>query len=814
MQLVQAQIAIFQFRSLPRKYMAWNWDKSKGEYVFNGFEKGMAPSPHMGIANMINVNTSTEIGEVMCSFSRAQQSQIPITSGTFNAIGGANLGVSASSYVYPGTWVSITTTGLGSNYPEGNYYVLSNTGIASFNINGTVQLSSYYVGSTPGTATGSASFSSVYGMGQPIDRCYEKYNSSSGIQYRYYILDSNGFVWVNDTNSGINNQAWFLPDFEGNTGAFSSNVASGIAILNGNLLLFAGNLIFFKPTVCLGNSTSQATTWNPFTYSLASISTNQHTAYVGHQGRLYFTDGQYVGSIFPNTSLLTGIANIQSYAQWSPALNNSLTFTGTVSAGATSATLSAAFPGATGTYVFKFSDTENRSVSMTFNGTAVSWTGGLSNNVTATVTVLPSPNSYGTITTLINGSIPFIPTNTAERIPAIFFTAPGGTLPSAISANTVYWILYNQPGGGDFQVFSSSTSNGPLDIDSGAVGTQYFNTFYPATTATAALFSFFPQNLTLPTFETSQCIAELDNQLVIGGRTNTLYLWNQVDPLPSDIVVIPENNVVKIITVNNMAYFLAGNKGNIYLTSGSSAIPVLTIPDYCAGIAGTPTSYIEPYFIWGDMAFIRGRVFVSVQDETASKAGTCGGIWSFVPTQAMFIQQDQGSGLRMENVNSYATFSNGVYANNGLCTVLLTNQNQAAIAPQFFSGWMSDLVANSPLYGIDGTGTSPSTTQPTVIETDLLPTGNMLDKRSFQKIEWKVSSPLLTNETVTVNYRLSSTGAWTALTNPKVDTSALSGYYTPTFELTQWVQFQIILTGIASSPSFNRLAELSAKPSA
>ena len=86
-----------------------------------------------------------------------------------------------------------------------------------------------------------------------------------------------------------------------------------------------------------------------------------------------------------------------------------------------------------------------------------------------------------------------------------------------------------------------------------------------------------------------------------------------------DLIPLPETNSVNMITVNNMLYVFAGNKGNIYVTNGSTASLVLSVPDYCAGIAGTQPSYFEPYFVWGDAMYMRGRVWFSILDQVASQ---------------------------------------------------------------------------------------------------------------------------------------------------------------------------------------------------
>lgn len=261
-----------------------------------------------------------------------------------------------------------------------------------------------------------------------------------------------------------------------------------------------------------------------------------------------------------------------------------------------------------------------------------------------------------------------------------------------------------------------------------------------------------------------------------------------------------------MIAVNNMAYVFAGNKGNIYICNGVTASPVITVPDYCAGIAGTPKSYIEPYFTWGGCEYIRGRMYFSIQDQTAAKTtGNCGGIWSFVPSQNAFPVQDVGIALRLENTNSYGTL-------NGMATVIMQNQVQAAIGVQYFSAWQSTYTGTS--YGIDTSGTYPTVTA--IIETDAIPSGTFLNKRSFAQQEYKLASPLLSGESVQLYYRQNLTDSWHTCgtvneetTNSDTPTNRLSGYFTAAFQNTQWLQLQAqLIPNGTSTFSGNRLTEL------
>lgn len=677
----------------------------EGEIIIDNFDKGIASSPHQGIANMQNVNIATEQGEVMASFARTLQTQANTTASiTLTPLSTSTF--SSSVTMTNGVWLHIASSTI-PGFATGNYYVINKASPSGNNF----QLSTTYGGSAVTfTQSGTASGTLLVNFSNPVDYATEIYSDGSTTQYRYYVLDAAGYVWVNDSALNASNINWFLPD----TGASPS---SGIAVLNGWLFIFRTGSIACKSTSLLGNG------FSTFGQGNGLLSSSNHDVLVGHQGKLYYTDGNYIGSVFPNTSLLTGAQNIQSYAKY----------------------------------------------------TAVTTT--------------------CTIATLIGGSKPT--TSTAStRIPAVFFTS--GTLPTAITADTIYYIDYN---GATFGVYAASSGGAALDMQTGSAGNQYYNTFYPIHANGFATITYTPQRLNLPFYETAQCLAEIGNNIMIGCVSNVLYPWNQIDVTPFDILPLPEANVVNMVTVNNMAYIFAGNKGNIYVTNGNTATAVISVPDYTAGVPGTPTSYIEPYFTWGGGIYCRGRIYFSILDQTATKAGNCGGIWSFVPTQNMFIGQDTGLSLRLENQSSYRSY-------NGYAPILIAAYNQAANGTQYWSAWKSSI--SSPTYGIDFTDTLPSGDTPAIIETDLIPTGTVLNKKTFSQIEYKLSTPLVGGETVTISYRQNSTDAWTSCGTVNTETSTdLSGYFSVNFEKGQWLQLRISLNSLMiSNASFIRLRQI------
>lgn len=611
-----------------------------------------------------------------------------------------------------------------------NVHTFTSSGTFTVPAPSTAVLSGFSAGLT-------ANFTMVATMGNAVAQATENYYSNGTVYHRYYVLDTNGFVWVYDdqnevTYAASDNVSWFLPDVHA-----LGNSPNGLAVMNGFLIAASSHGLSGKSTAMLGNTNSSATTWVPFIDVGAWNGSSQepnipHFCFTGHQQTLYITDASYLVEVFPDSTLITSTTgdNVQSFGSWTPT-------------------------------------TDPTGATVDFS--------------------------------IIAGVTPV--TSDGLRLPAVFFTPNGGILPNSITTGSVYYISSTST---SFTVFSAATGGSAIDMVTGAFGPQYFNTFYPiandsASTGSHPLSVLSGQRLSLPKFETAQCIAEIGNLIIVGCQGNTMYPWSQQQNLPDGLISLPESNVTNILTVNQMAYVFPGNKGNIYITDGSTASAVTTVPDYCAGVPGTPSTYVEPYFTWGGVGYIRGRIYFSILDQTSTKTGNCGGIWSFVPTQNFYIGQDVGIGMRLENQNSYGTY-------NGYTSVIIAKQTQNTNSPQYWAAWKSDIT--TPTYGIDATGTGTNSSSVAVIETDLIPTGTMLSKQTFSQIEYKVSSPIVTNAGVSMSYRQSATDAWTSLGTVQSD-NPLSGYWPVTFEKGQWLQLQVTLTPTTASPgTFVRLRDI------
>lgn len=689
-------------------------DKDHEDLVFSGMEQGIAPSPHKGTANLQNVNLQTETGEVICSFGRINAQNFYSGSIVVSSSGGGSSTFTITgliSFIPVGTPITVAA---GSNLPAGNYYILSVTGTTGSQ---TVTLSAKFNGAglTTTAGGGNAAFTTFKVSSPSVGYVIEEYYDGTQLQFRYFILESAGYVWVFDTGATWSTYGWTPINLdEQKTGS------TGIGLVNGWIHIFQQDDVWVKMTSALGVDFGNVVDFS-FGIPSSGAYNNPHSILTGKDNTMYIANGNYIVTDLPNSSTSAAVANVSSY----------------------------------GSFTF------------------------------ATDIV--------TVTTLFEGSFPVV----GQTI--TFLTT--GTAIVNMNPTTVYYVVaanYNPVLG----TFSYSTSvGGSAATPSGGSGTFFFNSYSPRVAATYVLN---PNAFTLAPYEIIQCITQANATFFIGTQGADLYTWDGIQPSWNTLIPLPENNIVSLLTVLNNVYAFAGNKGNIYITSGAAASLALSVPDYCAGIVNPaqtgfgPASFIEPYFIWGGTAYIRGRIYFSIQDQTAAKAGNCGGIWSFIPTEGLYIGQDTGLSLRMENTNSYGNL-------NGVANVIIPNQNQAAIGTQYFTGWSSG--AGSPTFGIDASGTFPNITA--IIETDVLNTGTMLNKKSFAQQEYKLSSPLLSGESVQLYYRLNLTDAWTSCGAVVAESNSLSGYFTSAFQNTQWLQLQAqLIPNGTSTFSGNRMTEI------
>ena len=314
--------------------------------------------------------------------------------------------------------------------------------------------------------------------------------------------------------------------------------------------------------------------------------------------------------------------------------------------------------------------------------------------------------------------------------------------------------------------------------------------FLPGTTST---FTYTTYNL-LPINDIATCISPLGTDMLIGGLYNQAYKWNTTSNLITNPILLAESYVSSIVTINTNAYIFCGNRGNIYITNGSQANVFKKVPDHISGTA-------EPYFIWGGTTYNKNRLYFGVyaMDNAGNALSGYGGVWVLdVNTQAIWLSNQLSYGAYTGYATAFLTVPPAPLF------VVATPQVTEPAGVGFWAGW-----SNSGSYGVDKTVSTPYTGSQSYVISDMIPIGTLLKPTTPLQVEFKLAKPLLTGEIVELQVATDLSSSFTSAVIVNGDGSLVSGNSQGfPIQEAQWLQVKAILTGISSSPSYNRLTQL------
>lgn len=297
--------------------------------------------------------------------------------------------------------------------------------------------------------------------------------------------------------------------------------------------------------------------------------------------------------------------------------------------------------------------------------------------------------------------------------------------------------------------------------------------------------------LDLPSDDQAICLTELGTDLLVGGKKNKIYPWDRISPSFNYPISMTENFIARMVTVNTITYIFAGYRGNIYLTNGVNVSFYKKIPDHLSETT-------NPYFLWNDAICNRGKLYFGFQCK--NNAGTTiakyGGLWSIdLKTDALKMESKM-------SYNTYAGYVSVIFANEKSDDNPLTLPSNDGYG--LFVGWN-----NATTGGMDKGISSPYTGGESYVDSDMIPIGLFGDKKNPTNLEYKLSVPLVTGESVALYYRknINETFVIVPITQGG-GVGDISGIAIPNFEDLEWVQLRAVLTSTATTPSFVRLREI------
>ncbi len=769
--------------------MAYNIDpQDENALVFNGQEDGIADNPYAGVSDMRNLNNVTIPGEVSVNFATAKISPLTIANGSVSSAdagtyyltytGAANLennmainftaqsGLGVTANLYTTYWVfNVGGAGAGTFQISANYNLGSPTPVHVMNGTGTFTV--YKVGQLAAGA-----------VGLPVDFAYDKLD---GV---YFMLDAIGQVWSNYFVTGTHSYWTFV----GSPGKSTpDNSGAGLVYYQASdnsryLFVFRDDSIDYLTIIAPSVSYPVWTWgWNPSlgTSNNASgylnANTTMHKAVLGPDNVVYYCDGSYISQFYQNNS--------QGYTQ--------ITYSGL------SGTLSVGDIVSDGGGASQYTNISYSTLSGTLNvGDTVSDASGVVGTIQSfNKSYILAKITTGTFST--SGTLTDTTTGATATITGTYVVGNSGTIISYTGST----ILIDTPTGG----FSGS---GTLtDITSGATATISSVTtfaFNPSNTSTYT----FNQVQLLPFNDAAQCIAFLGSTMLIGSSSNVIYPWDLTFQvfgtapnftfvgLPAFWIFLPESNCIRLVTVGGNCYIFTGNQGRIYITNGSQAQFYKKVPDHLSGT-------ISPYYTWGGACSSKNQLYFSV--SVTNNAGTAnnnyGGVWA-IDLDSKYGGQyavTSAGPIRLSNQLSYGTYA-------GYATALIPNFTQDPAGTGFFAGWYDGV----SIYGIDQTVTTPYTSSQAYIDFDMVPIGTIYKPVTPKTIEYKLSVPMVANESVTLYYRTKFSDAYTQIFASS-GVGVFSDINPVNFNNAQWVQLRAVLNSTATNPSYCRLTEIRLK---
>ena len=258
--------------------------------------------------------------------------------------------------------------------------------------------------------------------------------------------------------------------------------------------------------------------------------------------------------------------------------------------------------------------------------------------------------------------------------------------------------------------------------------------------------------LDLPDNDIATCLAELGSNLMIGtgqgnsyveiknNRSAKIYPWDRVSTSFRLPVVLNEKGVHQMLSFANKLYVVAGTIGNIYESDSVNYRKIATLPYTVSNYTG----FIE-YFPNAIALSDRGTLLVgvSVGSDGVSKAGVYE--------------------INLNDPNYPVALSRTI-----------STGNMTSTSGRISIGYISSKTSGNVLgnigwrdvntFGVDNTSNVflyPNYAG--VIETELKIVGSHDHKRSFQYIQFLLSDPLVSGQSIRISYRTDSKSSYTLI---------------------------------------------------
>lgn len=305
--------------------------------------------------------------------------------------------------------------------------------------------------------------------------------------------------------------------------------------------------------------------------------------------------------------------------------------------------------------------------------------------------------------------------------------------------------------------------------------------FDPTNTTT---YAFSITKLELPVTDIAISIAEVgagnsaQSTLLIGGTQNAIYPWDKTSSSFALPIYVGDSYIKNMVSVNQNVFIFPGNttgRGRIYITNGSQADEWFKIPDHIFG-------ELDPYYEWGDAIFHRNNLifgFLPSENSGAAAIQNINYVWA--------IDLETKAFRAISQLSTTSSFFSSA-------TSLIPTYNLSSPGFGYIVG-ASDGLAGSTHSSISYSGTTAGIGFAS-IETELIPVGTFLQKKTFSQIEFKLRSPLQSGEDIQMLVQLDNSSLSSNLVfSPTPTTGSISAVAPVNFQNNQWLRLIINTTG-------------------
>jgi len=288
--------------------MAYRIDKSRDntDIVIDGFELGIADSPHIGIANLRNVDISSVPGEAKVTFSPTETTPTPVVSElAFTVVTSTDIfTVADTTGWYNGMAITLDTVVTSTGIVTGRVYWIDDLSGSTFKLYKGPNRNSGQLVDVMGS-DGSGTLTS-YTLGKPIDQTQfhdVSTDNFTGDDDLLFILDENGRVWwVEIVNDALTNNVVYL----GND-ILTSTGGRAIQVWKNHIIVFRSGTIDALLLTNISPSSSDdfdAAYSAGWEYGFESVSSagglDIRPVLSGHDDILYYANSGRLGSLSEN----------------------------------------------------------------------------------------------------------------------------------------------------------------------------------------------------------------------------------------------------------------------------------------------------------------------------------------------------------------------------------------------------------------------------------------------------------------------------------------------------------------------------------